>query len=128
MAVGTSLEGRGFRIKSVEKDNMGFDLVAIRNGEVLNIEVKGRSGSDLSAELTVNEFDCLKNYQSNRNSKAHYRIAIVTTALTKPTIHEFVLVRGKRRQWCTLDGRWRLNFEERVAAKLTGVSGADFAE
>ncbi|MGO6859789.1 protein NO VEIN domain-containing protein [Rhizobium ruizarguesonis] len=109
----------------MEKENLGYDLVATRNEEVLHIEVKGRSGSDVCAELTVNEFDCLRNYQRQRSPNAHYRIAIVTDALNKPIIDEFVMVRGQKSQWCTLDGRWRLNFEERMAAKLTCVSNLE---
>ncbi|MBY5505328.1 DUF3883 domain-containing protein [Rhizobium leguminosarum] len=125
LAVGSKLERLGFSIESVEKENLGYDLVATRNEEILHIEVKGRSGSDVSAELTVNEFDCLKNYQRQRNPNAHYRIAIVTDALNKPIINEFVMVRGQKSQWYTLDGRWRLNFEERMAARLTSVSNLE---
>jgi hypothetical protein len=127
LAVGTRLEGLGFEIESVEKENLGYDLVATRGDEVLHVEVKGRSGSDVSAELTVNEFDCLRNYQKSRNPKAHYRIAIVTDALAKPIINEFVMVRDQKSQWCTLDGEWRLDFEERMAARLTGVSNLEAA-
>ncbi|MGO8117033.1 DUF3883 domain-containing protein [Rhizobium leguminosarum] len=128
LAVGSKLERLGFTIESVEKENLGYDLVASRNEEVLHIEVKGRSGSDVSAELTVNEFDCLKNYQTQRRPNAHYRIAIVTDALNKPVINEFVMVRGQKSQWCTLDGRWRLNFEECVAARLTSISNLETQE
>jgi len=128
LAVGIKLEGLGFTIKSVEKENLGYDLLATRDSEVVHVEVKGRSGSDVSAELTVNEFDCLKNYQKSRDPKAHYRIAIVTEALTKPIINEFVMVRGQRSQWCTLDGKLRLDFEERMAARLTSISNLEMPE
>ncbi|MDW9464053.1 DUF3883 domain-containing protein [Sinorhizobium meliloti] len=128
VAVGSKLERLGFTIESVEKENLGYDLVATRNEEVLHIEVKGRSGSDVSAELTVNEFACLKNYQTQRSPNAHYRIAIVTDALNKPIINEFVMVRGQKSQWCTLDGRLRLDFEERMAARLTSVSNLETPE
>lgn len=121
-AVGYRLEAAGFTVKSVEKDNLGYDLLATRGQEILNIEVKGRSGSDVAAELSVNEFDCLSRYQRHSESEGHYRVAIVTDALTKPVIHEFVLVRGESRtkdSWSTLDGRWRLEFEMRTAARVT---------
>jgi hypothetical protein len=121
-SVGLKLERLGFTIQSVEKDNVGYDLVATRKDEVLHVEVKGRSGNDVSAELSVNEFDCLKAYQRERNPKAHYRIAIVTDALVKPVISEFVMVGGRKSGWFTLDGHWRLEFEERTAARLTAVS------
>ena len=123
-AVGLHLEGLGFTVKSVEKDNLGYDLVATRGDETLHVEVKGRSGSDVVAELSVNEFDCLSRYQRLRKPEEHYRIAIVTEALAKPVIREFVLVRGRtsgENSWWTLDGQWRLQFEERKAARLTAI-------
>lgn len=120
-AVGLKLERLGFEIRSVEKDNLGYDLVATRDDEVLHVEVKGRSGSDISADITANEFDCLKRYQREKNPDAHYRIAIVTDALVKPIISEFVMVRGQKPDWCTLDGKWGLKVEERTAARLTAV-------
>jgi hypothetical protein len=126
-AVGHYLEDAGYLIKSVEKDNLGYDLVAKRGQEILHVEVKGRSGVDVAAELSVNEFEYLSRYQNIRNSKAHYRIAIVTNALSEPVIHEFVLVRGqtlKEHEWWTLDGRWSLKFEERTAARLTATRPA----
>lgn len=119
--VGLHLEGLGFTVQSVEKDNLGYDLVATRGDETLHVEVKGRSGTDVIAELSVNEFDCLSRYQRLRKTEKHYRIAIVTDALAKPVIHEFVMVRGRtsgETGWWTLDGQWRLEFEERTAARL----------
>jgi hypothetical protein len=120
-AVGSQLEAAHFAVESVEKDNLGYDLLATRGDEILYVEVKGRSGSDATADLSVNEFDCLTRYARERDPKGHYRVAIVTDALGKPVIHEFVLVRGESRRdatWSTLDGRWRLDFEERTAARL----------
>lgn len=122
MAVGSKLERMGYTIKSVEKDNLGYDLVATREEEVLHYEVKGRSGKEVCADLSANEFDCLKLYERERKPRAHYRVAIVTDALTNPVINEFALVNGRESQWCTLDGRWLLEFKDRTAARLTAVS------
>jgi hypothetical protein len=123
-AVGLYLEDSGFTVRSVEKKNLGYDLTATRADETLHVEVKGRSSNEVSAELSVNEFDCLRRYDGLRNPKAHYRIAIVTDALAKPTISEFVLVRGPtlaKNSWWTLDGRLQLQFEERKAAKVRAI-------
>lgn len=122
MAVGSKLQGRGYTIKSVEKDNLGYDLVATREEEVLHYEVKGRLGKEICADLSANEFDCLRLYQRERKPRVHYRIAIVTDALVNPVINEFALVSRQKSQWCTLDGHWHLKFEDRTAAKLTAVS------
>lgn len=119
LAVGSKLESMGFTITSVEKDNLGYDLVATREDETLHFEVKGRSGRDVCADLSANEFDCLKQYAREQRPSAHYRIAIVTDALVDPVIHEFALVNGRKSQWCTLDGRWHLEFKDRTAARLT---------
>lgn len=122
MAVGSKLEGMGYTIKSVEKENLGYDLVATRKEEVLHYEVKGRSGKEVCADLSANEFDCLKLYERERKPRAHYRVAIVTDALTNPVINEFALVNGRQSQWCTLDGRLLLEFKDRTAARLAAVS------
>lgn len=121
MAVGSRLEGMGYHVKSVERDNVGFDLLATRKEEVLHIEVKGRSGRDVSAELTVNERSCLKQYVGQKRPRAHYRIVIVTEALANPVITEFALVDRVEEKWCTLDGKWMLKFEDRTAAKVTAT-------
>lgn len=43
-------------VKSVEKENKGWDLEIKKNSIKLNIEVKGLSGSDIQVELTPNEY------------------------------------------------------------------------
>jgi hypothetical protein len=123
-AVGKFLENAGYGVNSVEKENRGYDLVAKRGDETLHVEVKGRSGKDIAAEFSVNEFQCLLRYQALLDSKEHYRVAIVTNALSVPIIHEFVLVRGRTSKdhlWCTLDGQHILNIEERTAARLSAA-------
>jgi len=127
ITVGADLESRGFAVQSVENDNLGYDLVATRDREVLHVEVKGRSGSDIGAELTVNEYACLKAHERRHDAEANHRIVIVTDALAKPVIHEFVLARGKSPTWITLDGQWRLGFEERTAARLTAEASSNSA-
>lgn len=121
-AVGSKLERMGYTVKSVEKDNVGYDLVATREDEILNFEVKGRSGNEVCADLSANEYACLKQYERENKPKAHYRIAIVTNALVHPVINEFALVSKKQSQWCTLDGVSRLEFKDRTAARLTTIS------
>jgi superfamily II DNA or RNA helicase len=48
-------EGRGAEVQSVEADNVGFDLLSLRDTERRCIEVKGRAGIG-SVELTWGEF------------------------------------------------------------------------
>ena len=68
-------KGLGYAVDSVENDNVGWDLEAVCEGSKLLIEVKGLSGSDLSVELTPNEYEKMK---LNRDS---YRLCVVTEAL-----------------------------------------------
>ena len=74
-------EDLGYSLTSVEKDNVGWDLEASQNKIKLRIEVKGLSGNNPSIELSPNEF---KAFSENHQ---HYRLAIVTEALTSPKLH-----------------------------------------
>ena len=66
----------GYEIDSVERDNVGWDLNATVNGQILRLEVKGLSQGRVSVELTPNEYRAMKRF---RNS---YNICAVTKALT----------------------------------------------
>jgi hypothetical protein len=41
----------GYRVKSVEEDNVGWDLTAVLGERELKLEVKGLSGSQVVVEL-----------------------------------------------------------------------------
>lgn len=74
---------RAYTVKSVEKENKGWDLEAQISKTNLKIEVKGLSGPNLTIELTPNE------YEQMNNHKDTYRLAVVTEALTNPLLHIF---------------------------------------
>ena len=84
---------RRYTINSVENDNVGWDLEAVDEGSKLLIEVKGLSGSDLSVELTPNEYEKMK---LNRDS---YRLCVVTEALIQPKLSVF--------KWSSDTQRWK---------------------
>ncbi len=73
-------EDLGYRVESVEKDNVGWDLEAISGKTTLQIEVKGLSGSLAIGELTPNEFNAFL------KGRAGYRLAIVTNSLIEPNL------------------------------------------
>ena len=73
-------ENLGYEIESVEKDNLGWDLVAKSGKRELRIEVKGLSGSVFSVELTPNE------YKAFSEKKEDYRLAVVVNALKQPKL------------------------------------------
>ena len=73
-------EKLGYTVSSVEKDNLGWDLVATLPRSSLRIEVKGLSGTNFSVELTPNEFLAFD------TKAADYRLAVVTDALGSPSL------------------------------------------
>lgn len=74
-------EKLGYTVSSVEKDNLGWDLIATLPRSCLRIEVKGLSGTNFSVELTPNEFLAF-------DAKAtDYRLAVVTDALGSPRLY-----------------------------------------
>lgn len=75
-------ERKGFTLKSVEEENLGWDLEANQGRQSLRVEVKGVSGTDIYFELTPNEYAKLKEHA------AQYRVCVVCEALTSPRIFE----------------------------------------
>jgi hypothetical protein len=74
---------QGYLVESVERENLGWDLnVRLRN-IVLKVEVKGLSGSQLSIELSPNEYEKMQQYRDV------YRLAVVTDTLTDPELTIF---------------------------------------
>jgi len=91
-------EAAGYRLESVETENVGWDLVATKGRQTLHIEVKGVSASAIYFELTPNEFAKLKEHA------AVYRVCVVCNALTAPRMYELLPEQ--------IDGGWRLTADE----------------
>lgn len=86
-------EELGYEIDDRQNDHCGWDLVAKKNGADLYLEVKGSAGAEICAELTANEYKCMKKFRSV------YRVCIVTDALSKAprlSIYGYVI---ESRQW-----------------------------
>lgn len=73
-------EALDYIVASVEKDNLGWDLVATLGRVKLRIEVKGLSGTSFSVELTPNE------YLAFSEQVVDYRLAVVIDALSQPQL------------------------------------------
>ena len=99
-AVEAMYRARGYEVEDVSHLNRGWDVEASNEDEGLRIEVKGRSGTVISAELTPNEF---RRMQARDPS---FRICIVTEALEpdRRLIHEFLLD-AQRDAWVSPEGR-----------------------
>jgi hypothetical protein len=105
-------------VTSVEKECKGWDLeVRQRSGELLYVEVKGSSGSEPGADLTVKEYEKL----CDPKIQNRYVIYIVTEAGTRNArghIFRFREKSGSVGSWVSDDGR-ALDFERLVAARIT---------
>lgn len=66
---------RGYKIKDVQKDNCGYDLLATKGADCLKLEVKGTAGDVPRFFLTRNEW---------RHGEKHkeWRLVVVTFALS----------------------------------------------
>jgi len=108
-------EELGYKIKNRQDDNCGWDLEAIRGTERLKLEVKGLSGADLNADLTVNEFEQLMLDENLPD----YRVCVLLDALRPAEANLHIIAQEQR------SGEWRdqhghgVNFEPRTAARLT---------
>lgn len=115
-----SIEGGGRAVKSVERDNCGWDLtVTAPNGEVLKVEVKGLTGAECIVELTPNEYKMMRSVEH----RDQYVIYIVTQADTyNARSHVFRYLRDestlKDPIWASSDGR-RLRIKPMTAAHLS---------
>lgn len=74
---------QGYKVKSRERENVGYDLEARKGSSVRHIEVKGTSGDEQVFMLTKNEDET-----AHRDSA--FTLAIVTQATSKShCIHEY---------------------------------------
>ncbi len=68
-----------YNTKSVEADNVGWDLDAVHRETALHLrlEVKGLSGRNVAVEMTPREYQMMRKY------KQSYRVCVVTDCLQK---------------------------------------------
>ena len=109
-------EIHGYKLTSVEKENRGWDLEAARDNEKLRIEVKGLSGSDLSVELTPNEYAALKKKDKD------YRLCVVSQALKNPCLH-VCRYSKERAKWIVEESRAVVKIERKIHASIKLYSG-----
>jgi Domain of unknown function (DUF3883) len=107
-------EKLGYEIKNRQNDNCGWDLEAIRGWERLKLEVKGLSGTDLNADLTVNEFEKMEASEHLPD----YRACVLLDAL-RPTEANLQIIAHDpiSKHWRNQDGR-KVNVQRRTAARL----------
>lgn len=105
--------GYGYLVKSVEKDNCGWDLIATIEKLTLNIEVKGLSGKSIYIGLTPNE------YKAFALNDVQYRLCIVTECLSNPKLEVFSYNLSSK-NWLSQTGKY-LSVELIQAASIYAV-------
>lgn len=103
----------GYEVNSVEKDNVGWDLVARLNKISLKIEVKGLSKEIVNVSLTPNEYKalCL--------NKHDYRLCVVTNALDEDCLKLYVFYyNADLDSWMDYENNV-LEIDELVSAQFT---------
>lgn len=80
------LEAEGFDVEDRQAENCGFDLLATRDGECLEVEVKGTSGVARNFFITRNE---TQHAEKSAKEFGNWRLYLVTSALDKPTLHRY---------------------------------------
>lgn len=110
---------QGYDVSSVESENVGYDLIAVKGRKELHIEVKGTSSAQLaeiSVTLTPNEY-----LASVKNCKG-YRIVIVYNALEEPCLLEFYWV-SEDQAWFSDQSLTYLSITEVTSARLSIANG-----
>lgn len=106
---------RGYKVRSVERDNLGWDLEAETEGHTLLVEVKGLSGSQLAVSLTPNEYRAM----GRVSLRPRYRLFVVTSGFGEGHVAEF-FYDPDTESWTDGDGR-KLDFREITGAVATAV-------
>ena len=107
-------ESKKYKVESVESENLGWDLEAVRGDEKLLIEVKGTGAEEINVDLTPNEYEKFQ-------TKGDYVLCIITQARSdQPNFHAFE--KGEDGEWRDAESGKCLVIVERTMAKITAKS------
>lgn len=81
-AVTHELQRRGFAVHDRQRENLGYDLLAVSKVETLLVEVKGTESSIPRFFLTRNEWACAQ-------AQLVWRLFVVCQARSAPVLHEY---------------------------------------
>lgn len=110
-------ERKGFVVRSVERENLGWDLVVRRGKTEYRVEVKGTSDDTMNFQLTPNEYNMLRRHHDV------YRVCVVLDALEQPQLFELAPEKQRGGWMLASAGEQRIEvrLEERTAAIGVGV-------
>lgn len=87
--VWTYFESQGYTIYDYQRDNLGYDLLAVKPDSTLKLEVKGTDGVAPRFFLTRNERKCAA-------LNADWRLVLVTSARTAPQLQTLTIQEVER--------------------------------
>ena len=87
--VWTHFESLGYTVHDYQRDNLGYDLLAVKPGSTLKLEVKGTDGVAPRFFLTRNERRCAA-------QDADWRLVMVTSARTAPQLQVLTIQEVER--------------------------------
>jgi hypothetical protein len=83
------LKERGFVINNVERDNLGYDLSAVKSSTVLQVEVKGTDSPQPRFFVTRNEARAADQHEE-------WKLFVVCQARSAPVLHEYTVEEMRR--------------------------------
>lgn len=101
----------GYTIRDRQRENVGWDIEVVKDSEVLFIEVKGVSESDLAIELTPNEYSHMQRHTDR------YVLSVLTDALRDTRSLSLFRCSGGPAEWRDANGR-RLLIMELTGARI----------
>lgn len=108
---------QGYKVKSVETDNRGWDLEARKSRELLLVEVKGHIGNAIQFELTPNEYFHLKEHASS------YRVCVLRNVLVEIEVEVYAPKMSNGKWLLERIGKaGQIQFSEKTAARAFEVS------
>ncbi len=115
-AVRRHFRSLGYEVRFVHRDNVGWDMTATREGEELQLEVKGHLGEVVHFELSPNE------YATMRARAATYRVCLVRNALNSDEVEVLVPLHEGNGPWRLRGDGVLIELAERVGAKASQVA------
>jgi hypothetical protein len=110
-------------------EKLGYDLLVMREDDVLYVIVKGQIDGDLTADFTQTEYRAIRNAEKGRFPGRYvyssFRICLVMDAMNSGELYEFQYCPSENhppRTWSTAKGDHTLKFDELVTASAS-VSG-----
>lgn len=107
-------QAKGFEIKYVHLDKVGWDMEAVKGKTILLLEVKGSSNALDAILLTPNEY-------ANSKLKANYRVCILENALNADTSRLHICkISADSKYWISELGE-KLKVNEVISAQLKKI-------